>query len=139
MMMEYVTSISIATESLTFKLLAVIRIQTYVRTAHQAKSLSLLNIVKSFRKCARIKNRKEVIDEYMRQWDRELSIKREVREETRKETMEEAALEMIKFCKEEGISDDKIRHRIFDRFKLSESKISDLFAKVDAEQAITTK
>jgi len=48
-------------------------------------------------------------------------------------------LEMIKFCKEEGISDDKIRHRIFDRFKLSESKINDLFDKVDSEQAMTTK
>jgi len=71
----------------------------------------------------------------MRQWDRELSIKREVREETK----EEDAMEMIKFCKEEGIEDGKIRHRIFDRFKLSESKINDLFAKVDAEQTMTTK
>ena len=80
---------------------------------------------------AKIKNRKEVIDEYMRQWDRELSIRREVREED--------ALEMIRFCKEERISDDKIRQRISDKFKFSDQMINNLFAKIDAEQVVPTK
>ena len=88
---------------------------------------------------AKIKNRKEVIDEYMRQWDRELSIKREVREETTREVKEEDALEMIRFCKEEGISDDKIRNRLNIKFELSPQTINDLFAKIEAENTVTTK
>ena len=80
---------------------------------------------------AKIKNRKEVIDEYMRQWDRELSIKREVREE--------AALNTIRFGREDGLTDEKIRNRLSKTYKFTDQIISDLFAKVDAEQAMTAK
>ena len=79
---------------------------------------------------AKIKNRKEVIDEYMRQWDRELSIKRE--------TKEEDALNIIRFDRAESIPPSSTKKRLIGMgFKSSD--INDLFAKVDAEQAMTTK
>ncbi|WP_022776412.1 hypothetical protein [Butyrivibrio sp. AE2015] len=80
---------------------------------------------------AKVKNRKEVIDEYMRQWDRELSIKREVREE--------AALNTIRFGHEDGLSDEVIRKRLKTAYKYTDQMINDLFAKIDAEQAMTAK
>ena len=80
---------------------------------------------------ARIKNRKEVIDEYMRQWDRELSIKREDREE--------AALNTIRFGHEDGLTDEKIRNRLKTAYKFTNQTIDDLFTKIEAEQTVTTK
>ncbi len=80
---------------------------------------------------AKIKNRKEVIDEYMRQWDRELSIKRE--------TKEEYALNTIRFGHEDGLSDEVIRKRLKTAYKYTDQTINDLFAKIDAEQAMTAK
>ncbi|WP_155827740.1 hypothetical protein [Butyrivibrio sp. AE2015] len=80
---------------------------------------------------AKIKNRKEVIDEYMRQWDRELSIKRE--------TKEEDALNTIRFGREDGLPDETIHNLLNKTYKFSDQMINDLFAKVDSEQAMTTK
>ena len=92
---------------------------------------------------AKVKNRKEVIDEYMRQWDRELSIKREVREETRREVTrevkEEDALNTIRFGREDGLTDETIRNLLSKTYKFTDQIISDLFAKIDAEQAVPTK
>ena len=79
---------------------------------------------------AKIKNRKEVIDEYMRQWDRELSIKREVREED--------ALEIIRFDQTESIPPESTKKRLV-HMGYKPSEIDSLFAKIEAENAVTTK
>ena len=79
---------------------------------------------------AKIKNRKEVIDEYMRQWDRELSIKREVREEN--------ALEVIRFDQTESIPPESTMKRLI-HMGYKPAEINALFAKIDAEQAVPTK
>ncbi len=87
---------------------------------------------------AKIKNRKEVIDEYMRQWDRELSIKREVREETTREVKEEAALEIISFDRTESIPPESTKKRLV-HMGYKPSEIDSLFAKIEAEQTVTAK
>ena len=48
------------------------------------------------------------------------------------EATEKAALEMIRFDQEEGISKEKTRLRI-QRFGLSDTTIDELFAQIDAE------
>ena len=73
----------------------------------------------------KVKSRKEVTNEYMRQCDKEHIIKREVKME--------AALEMIRFGREEKISDDKIRKRI-ERLGLDTDMIDELFKQVDEEE-----
>lgn len=76
----------------------------------------------------KVKSRKEVTIAYMRQWDRELSIKREIRQE--------AALEIIRFGREDGISDDKTRARLKKSFGYNNKTIDELFAIVDAEALV---
>ena len=80
---------------------------------------------------AKIKNRKEVIDEYMRQWDRELSIKRE--------TKEEDALSTIRLGFETGMDNEILRNHLKKEYSFTDDKINDLITKIKAEQAITTK
>ena len=76
----------------------------------------------------KVKGRKEVTIAYMRQWDRELSIKREIRQED--------ALEIIRFGREDGISDDKTRARLKKSFGYNNKTIDELFAIVDAKALV---
>ena len=76
----------------------------------------------------KVKGRKEVTIAYMRQWDRELSIKREIRQED--------ALEIIRFGREDGISDDKTRARLKKSFGYNNKTIDELFSIVDAEALV---
>ncbi len=73
----------------------------------------------------KIKRREEVTTKYMRQWERERAIAKEVRIDD--------ALEMIRFGREEGVSDEKTRIRI-KRIGLNDSTIDKLFKQIDAEE-----
>jgi predicted transposase/invertase (TIGR01784 family) len=74
----------------------------------------------------KVKKREEVTTKYMRQWEREQSLV--------KETKKEAALEIIRNGREDGISDEKTRIRIR-RIGLDDSTIDTLFAQVNSEEA----
>ena len=67
----------------------------------------------------KVKGRTEVTAEYMRQWDRELSIKRE--------TKQKAALDVIIFNRQNNISDDKTRLFLKKSFELQDDIIDELF------------
>ncbi len=66
-------------------------------------------------------------------------IREEGREEGRNEAREEAAINTIRFGHEDGLSDEVIRKRLKTAYKYTDQTINDLFAKVDAEQAMTAK
>ena len=87
------------------------------------------NILKAFFE----KHRGEVRD--MTYWDynEELHNKTIATEATEKATIK-AAMEMIRFGREESIQDDKTRLRI-KNLGLSDATIDELFAQVDAENA----
>ncbi len=78
----------------------------------------------------KVKGRKGVTIDYMKQWDLLLSIKRETRQETR----EEDALEAIRFDREEGIQEETTRKRL-KRMGYDEASINELFAKAYEEEA----
>jgi hypothetical protein len=65
----------------------------------------------------------------MRQWDRELSIKREAKQED--------ALEMIRFARENEINDGKTRARLKKSFDYNDTTIDALFAQVDSESLVS--
>ncbi len=66
----------------------------------------------------------------MRQYDRELSIRREVREET----WEEDALKTIRFARKNKISDEITRENLAEEYNYTPEIIDDLFARADAEE-----
>jgi hypothetical protein len=78
----------------------------------------------------KVKGRKEVTATYMRQYDRELSIRREVREET----WEEDALKTIRFARKNKISDEITRENLAEEYNYTPEIIDDLFARADAEE-----
>jgi hypothetical protein len=85
----------------------------------------------------KVKDRKEVTITYMRQWDRELSIKRETREETRKETKQEDALEDIRFDRDNDIPVETTRARLKKNYKYDDETINELLAQVDTESLVS--
>ncbi len=72
---------------------------------------------------SRIKTKSEVTKKLMKQWDRELSIKREAT----LEESERSAINWIKFCRSQNISDDMIRNNIMENYNFDEEKIDSLF------------
>ncbi len=74
---------------------------------------------------AKVKGREEVTTAFMKQWDRELSIKRE--------TKEDDALKMIRFARKHNISDDDIRSSLESDYDFPPSIINNLFSKINAE------
>ncbi|SCY47180.1 hypothetical protein [Butyrivibrio sp. INlla14] len=95
---------------------------------------------------SKIKRRPEVTKRYMQQWDRERILIQETRKEvteevTKKVTKEvteevtkEAALEVIRFGREDGVSDEKIRKRLETRFNLATDVIDELFQQADNKE-----
>ncbi len=77
----------------------------------------------------KVKSKKEVTTEYMQQWDRERSIKREIA----KEVKTEAALEIIRMGRQNSIPDDKIRPSII-KLGIDEKDIDGLFKQIDDEE-----
>ena len=69
----------------------------------------------------------------MRQWDRELSIKRETRDLTQKE----AALEAIKYDRKKGISVEDTIDRLREQYLYDDETINELFEEVNNESVIT--
>ena len=69
----------------------------------------------------------------MRQWERELSIKREVADDTRRE----AALDTIRFSQENGISNENIRNHLKKSYKYDDKKINELFNEVSQEITVS--
>ena len=76
-----------------------------------------------------VKLRSEVTKDYMKQWDRELSIKREVALATKKED----ALEIISLGHEYNIPKDEIKARLVNKLHLEKEVIDELFRQADAE------
>ena len=66
----------------------------------------------------------------MKQWDREIYIRRE--------TQKEAALDVIRFAHEDGIPDSKTRERL-KRFKFDAETIDELFAQIKKEESALIK
>ena len=62
----------------------------------------------------------------MKQWDRERHLVMD--------TKKDDALEVIRFGREDGVSDEKIRKRLETRFELAPSVIDELFVHVDSEE-----
>ena len=87
---------------------------------------------------SKIKRRPEVTKRYMQQWDRERILNQETRkeviEEVTKEVTKEVALEVIRFGREDGVSDEKIRKRLETRFNLATDVIDELFQQVDNKE-----
>ncbi len=77
----------------------------------------------------KVKSREEVTTEYMRQWDRELSIKRETRKED--------AIKDVLFDRDNGIPDDIIRSRLEQNYEYDDETINELFEEVNNESVIT--
>ena len=75
---------------------------------------------------SKIKQRSEVTTNYMKQWDRENHIKIEAELNTKKDD----AIEIIRFGREDGVSDDTIRTRLETRLKLHPSVVNELFKQV---------
>ncbi len=59
----------------------------------------------------------------MKQWDRELSIKREAT----LEESERSAINLIKFCRSKNIPDVEIRSNIVENYNFESAKIDSLF------------
>ncbi len=81
-----------------------------------------LNVIVS-----RIKSKSEVTKKLMKQWDRELSIKREAKREATLEESERSVINLIKFCHSQNISDDIIRTNIMENYNFDKDKIDALF------------
>ena len=78
---------------------------------------------------AKVKGREEVTTAFMKQWDRELSIKREAEEKTK----EEAALQDIRFDRKYSIPEEITRARL-EHMGYKNNAINEFFAKIDAEE-----
>ena len=74
---------------------------------------------------AKVKGREEVTTAFMRQWDRELSIKRE--------TKAEDALQNIRFDRKYNIPEETTRARL-EHMGYKNNAINEFFAKIDAEE-----
>ncbi len=106
----------------------------------------------------KVKLNAEVTREYMKQWDREATLIREAKEAAEKAakeaaekavkeaaekaakeateratiiTKKEDSLEIIRFAREDGVPDEKIRVRLRDRLNLASDVIEELFNQVD--------
>ncbi len=106
----------------------------------------------------KVKINAEVTREYMKQWDREATLIREAKEAAKEEaekaakeaaekaaekaakeatekatinTKKEDSLEIIRFAREDGVPDEKIRLRLRDRLKLPSAVIEELFNQID--------
>ena len=77
----------------------------------------------------KVKGRKEVTTAFMKQWDRELSIKRD--------TKREDALEDIRFDLENGIPIDVTRRRLQKNYCYDNETIEELFAQIESESLIS--
>ena len=75
---------------------------------------------------SKIKRRPEVTKRYMQQWDRERLLILD--------TKKEAALEVIRFGREDGVPDEKIRRRLETRFNLATDVIDELFQQADNKE-----
>ena len=74
---------------------------------------------------SKIKSKSEVTKKLMKQWDRELSIKREAT----LEESERSVINLIKFGHSQNISDDIIRNNIMENYNFESDKIDSLFEK----------
>ena len=77
----------------------------------------------------KVKSNAEVTRDYMKQWDREATIKREAVIETKKQ----AALKTIRFAREDGVPEEMTRLRLANEFNLSSETIDELFKQADSE------
>ena len=77
-----------------------------------------LNVIVS-----KIKSKSEVTKKLMKQWDRELSIKREAT----LEESERSVINLIKFCHSKNIPDAEIRSNIIENYNFESDKIDALF------------
>jgi hypothetical protein len=79
----------------------------------------------------KVKSRKEVTTAYMRQWDRELSIRRETREEVTKEVTKKVtaqdAIRFIQFCLDNEIAEEKVRKELAEKYEYDDKQIESLF------------
>lgn len=78
----------------------------------------------------KVKTKSEVTKAYMKQWDRERSLQIEAAREEGKKN----ALNMIKFCRENNISDEKIRLNLHSDYKYDDQAIDALFMQVSSEE-----
>ena len=87
---------------------------------------------------SKIKHRAEVTTKYMQQWDRERIMKREWTDEVTKivsaSTKEADALKTIRYGREDGVPDSKIRLRLERDYDLTASVIDSLFDKVNSTE-----
>ena len=83
----------------------------------------------------KIKKRPEVTTKFMLQCDRERVLVADAKRETRKED----ALKMIRFGRENEISDDKTRQQLGTEFEFTPSEIDELFKQVDADTLTAAK
>ena len=74
---------------------------------------------------SKLKSKSEVTKKLMKQWDRELSIKREAT----LEESERSVINLIKFGHSQNISDDIIRNNIMENYNFESDKIDSLFEK----------
>ena len=95
--------------------------------------------------------KKEVTKRLMKSWDYELHLRRDIREEleaevrqevrqevakeVRQEVAEEDALNLIRFCHENGVTDDAIRENLADKYGYDDASIDTLFEKAKAPAA----
>ena len=90
---------------------------------------------------SKVKSRSEVTAKLMRQWDRELSIRREITEEVTREVTKEvtkevtterdekAALNLISFCHSQNIPDESIRKNLEENYHYTTIELDSLFEK----------
>ena len=90
---------------------------------------------------SKVKSRSEVTTKLMRQWDRELSIRREITEEVTREVTKEvtkevtterdekAALNLISFCHSQNIPDESIRKNLEENYHYTTIELDSLFEK----------
>ena len=81
----------------------------------------------------KVKGRKEVTTEYMRQWEREISIKREVANDTHRQD----AIDDIRFDRENGISEEMTRKRLKKNYKYDDNIINELFDIINNEITVS--
>lgn len=83
----------------------------------------------------KVKAKKEVTTNYMKQWDRDRLIARDARNEATKETNQKNAIDFISFSVENDISIDKIIDHLKSKYKYDDNTINDLFDKAKVPMA----
>ena len=78
------------------------------------------------------KGRAEVTKKFMQNWDRIEHIKRDVANEVKKEVKKEDAKEFIDYGRSLGDTDENIRNRLKEKYKLDDETIDSLFQEVSA-------